>query len=416
MLALARRLLVVGLALAMIIPAATPAAAVTTWTGKVLRVFDGDTFEVKLGNGKIRRVRMTGIQAMELSDYERKVGDCHAPEAELALRRIILGKTVRLKAVRASSLSYGRDIRYVEIKRAGKWRDVNLMMLKAGHALWAAHEVENLYGRKYQVAAVRAANRGTNLWDTDYCKAGPAQAANLKMWVNWDAEGADNSNINGEWVKIRNTHPTLTVPVGGWIVRDSSLRNYGFFKFPGGAAIAPGETVTVHVGSGANRHPTYYWNMGITLFENVTATPHVGDGAYLLDRDGDLRSWFMYPCVVGCTDPNAGNLKLAVNWDAERDDANNPNGEWVDVRNTGLLPIDLEPYLIKAGDAYSYPLDGLLLPATTLRLHIGRGPDTDILRHWNKPEAILPNNGGKVELRTYTNVRLDCYRWGSAAC
>src|SRR4051812_22892626 len=65
------------------------------WTGKVIRVDDGDTLHVNIkGDGRgARKVRVADIQAMEQSVYsthpQRRRGECHALEATARLERLV---------------------------------------------------------------------------------------------------------------------------------------------------------------------------------------------------------------------------------------------------------------------------------------------------------------------------------------
>ena len=69
------------------------------WTGKVMQVADGDTVNVRIrqnGQWSERRdVRLTGVQAMELTSYSRvgrgRRGACHARAAAERLERLLKG-------------------------------------------------------------------------------------------------------------------------------------------------------------------------------------------------------------------------------------------------------------------------------------------------------------------------------------
>src|SRR5688572_33460334 len=109
------------------------------WTGKVKPVDDGDTVNVKINGDGIRhrvKVRLTGIQAMELSSYSRKhgrAGQCHSVEATERLQSLIrgAGRRVRLTA-RHEDSSTGRRARlrrHVAIRQAGRWVDLGGLLL-----------------------------------------------------------------------------------------------------------------------------------------------------------------------------------------------------------------------------------------------------------------------------------------------
>lgn len=403
------------IALTLFLPAgAPPALAVTVWTGKVIKVQDGDTYDVRLRDGTVQRIRMAGIQAMELDDYVKKVGDCHGPEADRRLNQLIGGKTVRISAVSAASTSLGRKLRFTEVRRSGRWVDVGQILINEGHAIWSPHPVEHIRNRSYNSGAAQAARRGRNLWNPTHCGRGPAQAVPLEMRIQWDADGADNRNPNGEWAEIVNHHPTATLSLRGWQFRDSALR---YYKFPSTAKIPPGGSVYLHPGRGRNNGKHFYWNVGEAIFENIDASRNLGDGGYLFDPRGDLRTSFTYPCLVRCTDPGLGKLKISqVNWDAEGNDVTNPNGEWIDVTNSSLSTLRLEDYVLAYANVFTVPLRGELGPAETLRVRIGRGSDTALERFLGRSTGVLNNSGERVVLRTYSDIRLDCHRWGRGRC
>jgi endonuclease YncB( thermonuclease family) len=97
-------------------------ADVTNLTGKVLSVYDGDTFTVEL-NGEKEHVRPLGIDAPELENKGIGVkGECYGKESGDALRALLTGTTVRLaidpeqgdpKADYRDK--YGRLLRYVTV-------------------------------------------------------------------------------------------------------------------------------------------------------------------------------------------------------------------------------------------------------------------------------------------------------------
>jgi micrococcal nuclease len=92
---------------------------------KVTRVVDGDTLHARVGR-KIERVRLIGIDAPES-------GDCFAPSATLALRRLALNKTVRVTGDRTQTRRdvHGRLLAYVTLPNGV---DVGRHLLARGYA------------------------------------------------------------------------------------------------------------------------------------------------------------------------------------------------------------------------------------------------------------------------------------------
>jgi endonuclease YncB( thermonuclease family) len=301
---------------AILATAAAPAAATTAcrpgagspacqvWTGRVAWVPDGDTPLVDVygdGTSTPRSIRLIGVQAMEQTVYHpqpsKRRGECHALAATARMEQLIKagGGIVRMTAQHASSTSRGRPLRSIAVKINGVWRDIGLDLIRHGYALWLPIPGEWAWNPAYRLAAQQAAREGRHMYDTDTCGVGPYQGAKLKLEVNYDAEGNDTENVNGEWMRISNAS-SGPVPIGGWWVRDSGLRRY---TFPAGTVVPVHGAVYVHVGKGTATATHKYWGMSVPVFANPTfdATA-IGDGGYLFDPRGDLRAWMHYPCVV----------------------------------------------------------------------------------------------------------------------
>jgi endonuclease YncB( thermonuclease family) len=385
----------------------------TVWIAKVVSVNDGDTLDVRVGKPGQRRkqrIRIAGVQAMEQSefDFDRRAGDCHAVDATLRLERLVRRSRgrVRLAADDPETRSRGRFVRSLAVRSGGRWRDAGTMLIREGLALWWASAHEPAGNRLYSelLQRVVAARRG--LFDPDACGPGPSAASPLKIWANWDADGDDTANPSGEWVKVRNLDPVNPVPVGGWYVRDSGLRR---FTFPGGAVIAPGDTVTVGVGEGGAG--VFGWGMSRPVFENASDDRRaMGDGAYLFDPLGNIRASMVYPCRVACLDPAEGAIALTAD----------PSGnESITVENLTANPVALDGYLLKS-PPYSYALDDgtVLPPGGSLRIETGGDPsaDTPFERHWGFGRSILRNAGDVARLFTFTDIRIACTSWGDRSC
>jgi len=267
-------------------------------TGKVTFVADGDTIDVDIdgdGTRRARRVRLTGINAMELRVYShtasRRRGDCHGVEATARLEQLIRRShwRVRLAAQDPRSHSNVRLRRQVSVRLHGKWVDTGRIMLAEGHALWLGNPIEWAWNRGYAHATDQAAANGLRLFNTHGCGAGPA--ASLSMNLNWDAPGNDHDNVNGEWARIRNSG-AHAVSLHGWWFRDSDLRRY---TFPASAIIPAGATITLRMGRGSDTRDTFHWGLINPPLDNPTGDDKaMGDGGYLFDPRGNLREWVIY--------------------------------------------------------------------------------------------------------------------------
>lgn len=387
------------------------------WTGRVTLVNDGDTFYVDLsgdGSRRIYKVRITGINAMEQTVYSpnpaARRGECHALEATARLEQLIRrgGGRVRLAALDASSASKRRWRRAVAVKVDGRWRDVGRTLINEGHAVWLPNWQEWAWNASYSRLAERAAAAHRGIWNPTYCGAGPSDASPLRLTVNGDADGADDDNENGEWIRIRNLDPARAVNLGGWMVSDSTPLNR--YRLPDWTTVTPGETLTIRVGRGTDTWTELFWGLRKSIFDNERTDHALGDGAFLFDPQGDLRAWMTYPCRLACTDPHRAALQLS---------ADGVGRESVTVRNAGATAVDLDGYrLLSRPHVYPFGIGTTLAPGQELVVQTGGDPeeDTPLVKHWGKPGAILRDRGDVVRLTSLRGVEVDCFAYGDATC
>jgi endonuclease YncB( thermonuclease family) len=387
------------------------------WNAKVDFVADGDTIDVDIGGDgsrRLQRVRLTGINTMEQTVYardpSRRRGECHALEATARLNQLVRASRgrVRLYAQKATSRSGRRLRRAVSVRVGGRWRDAGALQLAGGHALWFPQEGEHAWNREYSVLAEQAAARGTGIWDPAHCAGGPP--GRLRMWINWDAEGVDQRNVNGEWVKIKNLDPANPVSLRGWSLRDAfQLRR---LEFPASATVPAGGSATVYVGDGPNSTTAFHWGFRAPLFPNVSDNGlYRGSAAYLFDPRGNIRAHMQYPCRWRCSDPLAGKVQI----DAEP----TRREEYVTLRNVSASPIELEGYRLASDfHGYAFGPGSTIGPGQTMRVMVNGDPadDTALEKHWGFNGSILTNSGGMVRLATFTDIDLACKSWGSGSC
>ena len=209
------------------------------------------------------------------------------------------------------------------------------------------------------------------------------------MLAQWDADGNDRDDVNGEYVKIRNYDAINPLPLAGWYLRDTGLRR---FTFPPGSVIPPNSSVTVYAGHGeysGERLLLGPERPGVR--ERHARQPLIGDGAYLFDPQGDVRAWMIYPCKVGCSNAAQGHISLH---------AQPRKDEYISVRNTGGAPLDLETYVLKTSPySYAFPQGTSLGPGQTIRVHTEGDPgghrDRQVLGHVG---PILNNSGDMATL------------------
>jgi hypothetical protein len=389
-------------------------ATCQVWTGKVKTINDGDTIGVDIdgdGSRRVWQIRFTGVQAMEETRYSadpRKLrGQCHAVAAALYVHKLVRKghRRVRLTSQSPRTDTEGRLFRFVEVRYGGRWHDVGSLEMARGLTLWMNQPTDPIWNATYNRLGQGAAQRHIGLFNPTTCGNGPAQDVPLKTWVMSDPIGFDSAA--GEYIKVRNLHATRAIDLGGWWVRDSGLRR---FRFPAGTRLGPGQTLTVHVGAGQRSGNDFYWGLVMTIFENSATGNGDGDGAYLFDPKGDLRSWSIYPCLVACTDPNQGAVEVTAH--PRRD-------EYVEIANVSGHDVDLYGYgLFLGGGVYEFAESSVLPPGRTMTVDIGGSParDTAFVRHAGIGGSYLPDGGGAAALRNAEEVVLDCDAWGSGSC
>jgi micrococcal nuclease len=116
------------LALASLLAACTASQAGPTLEGTVVRVVDGDTIHVRLGE-RIEKVRYIGVNTPEIH-HPRKGVEPGGREARLVNLDLVLGRRVRLDTDVQTRDRYGRLLAYVWIGDLM----VNAEMVRRGYA------------------------------------------------------------------------------------------------------------------------------------------------------------------------------------------------------------------------------------------------------------------------------------------
>ncbi len=86
-------------------------------------------------------------------------------------------------------------------------------------------------------------------------------------------------------------------------------------------------------------------------------------------------------------------LKLEVRWDAEGDDAQNVNGEWIDIINNGNHSISLSGWRLRDPSTrfYIFPASSQIPAGEIMRIHVGSGSDTSLEKYWGLGAPIFNN-------------------------
>ena len=144
--------------------ASTPRTA--RFPAVVVRTIDGDTVDVRFGNGRVERIRILGADTPETVD-PRKPVQCYGPEASAHTKaRLPPGTRVSLETDAEARDKYGRLLAYVYLGRV-RYDDE---LLRLGFARLLIIPPNGVHARAMLQAELgaRAAHRG--LWGV--CGAG----------------------------------------------------------------------------------------------------------------------------------------------------------------------------------------------------------------------------------------------------
>lgn len=389
-------------------------------TGTVLRVNDGDTFEMLPdGSSTPVRVRLIGINAPEVAGFKNSHFDrdfCGGPQAYQYLSALLpQGSRVQLRSESADSSNRGRILRHAFAPNPATGTfDVNVQqaVAAAGLAMWFALDGESGLAASYRATVDAAQQAGAGIWNPSFCSSVEQPEAQLALTVAWDAPGNDAERLDAEMVIIRNVG-TTAVDVSGWLLRDSSLE--GWLTFPAGTVIEPGDYRVVHVGVGTNAGRDLYMKSRQPIFPNLEPGQFLGDGAYLLDRSTTPRAWFEYPCLSDCVnDPLKG--KVAITKVDRIAGPGSPgkraNMESVVIGNLSDAPVLLDGYFLRR-KVSTYPIlpNTWLAPGKTLTVRIGKGKPTASTQYWGMANTLLDDDRDRVQLLSATNVLISQKQW-----
>ena len=137
-----------------------PAVAQSSLEGAVVRVVDGDTVHVRLGD-HIEKVRYIGVNTPEVH-HPTKGEEPGGREAAAVNRALVEGRRVRLELDVRSRDRYGRLLAYVYRARDGLF--VNLALATDGYARPLTIPPNVAYADRFAAAATDAARTGRGLW------------------------------------------------------------------------------------------------------------------------------------------------------------------------------------------------------------------------------------------------------------
>ena len=221
----------------------------------VKEVIDGDTVILSTGQS----VRLIGINTPEtdMPFFE---------EAKQYLDYLIGDKQVRLEKDISDKDQYGRLLRYIYLDDIF----INLEMVKSGFANSFAYPPDIKYHDLFTEAERGARKQSIGLWEKSHLEK-------IEIHINYDAEGDDRKNLNGEFVLMTNKG-TQDISIKGWSIKDSATH---LFIFPD-YTFQVGETIVLFTGKGTNGGGRFYFNSAKPIWNNDHDTLYLRDAGGLL--------------------------------------------------------------------------------------------------------------------------------------
>ena len=372
-----------------------------SWGATVTHIVDGDTFDVIWDNGYLppqdlpNRIRVAGVDT-----NEKTLDQPFSNEATLRLAELLpIGTRVILQAQDENSSSLGRPVRHVIVDGV----NIATILIQEGLGLAVSYEFESDYRDDYFAASEAARIAQAGMWEPGASGGNPATWPDMLMYVNFDAAGDDFLNLNDEYIHIQNNGPQ-DLDLTGWTIRLDGKSST--ITLPS-TVLDPGDSFRIYVGSGVDTANAMYLNYATPLFING------GDVVYLRDEHLNIRGYQFWPTTT-LDGPMASIVIDDVQFDSPgADDATNPNGEFVVIRNAGPDAVDLSGWRLK-DDSNDYVFkDGEVLQAgETLRIFVGAGVDSDGVRYWGNTTGILNNDFGTLEIWSPRSHAVDAYSWG----
>ena len=107
------------------------------------------------------------------------------------------------------------------------------------------------------------------------------------------------------------------------------------------------------------------------------------------------------------------SLKIVnINYDAPGDDNKNPNGEWVEIKNTGSTFVNLKGFALEdeAKHKFVFP-DFILSSGKTVKVYSGSGTPNSSSLYWGSSSAIWNNDGDTAYLYDNNGKLIDTYKY-----
>ncbi|MFC7045873.1 lamin tail domain-containing protein [Halobacteriaceae archaeon GCM10025711] len=157
-----------------------------------------------------------------------------------------------------------------------------------------------------------------------------------------------------------------------------------------------GETVTVRAQRAATTDP-------LALRDASPIDPGATDpltqvDSFAVGSTPSLTMTTTQPGSTTATTPSPALVVATVHADADGNDGENLNDEYVVLRNDGDETLDIGGWEVRdvAGHTYRFPAGSTLAPGASVTLHTGAGTDTATDRYWGADGPVWNNDGDTV--------------------
>ena len=168
---------------------------------------------------------------------------------------------------------------------------VNLKMIEDGLATIYMLKEDETYGKIFRSAEKMAVSSRRGIW-ASVSEATCSECIFIKEF-NWNAEGNDCENPNGEWVVFKNICD-YECNLTGWFVKDSGRNKYKFLNF----ILESRSSVKLFSGAGNDTEDELYWDKKGSckaLWDNDGDTLYLRDGEEgLVLKERYEKEWKIY--------------------------------------------------------------------------------------------------------------------------
>ncbi len=225
----------------------------------VMRVIDGDTIEVLLEKGQLRKtVRLRGIDAPEVATFIHAAQPM-SNEAKKLLGSLTINKNIELQFDTEFHDLYGRTLAYVHL---GDGTDVQKQLLEEG-VVRVIGSIPFSRRADYELSEAEAKKQRRGLWKDEASISSKSPAESQKMDVSIMSPVEDlppavrfheiypsPKKDEKEWVELFN-EGDIVADLAGWKVSEEVNGKEHRWVLPVGTTLAPGHLIGLRVGTGA---------------------------------------------------------------------------------------------------------------------------------------------------------------------